>query len=318
MSTAADEKIPPSTLGPQDTSKDMRTSTCANCGKEGTTLNICNRCHLVSYCNAACKKKHRTKHKKKCDRRAAELHEINLFKQPLPSRGCEICMLPLPSLNTGWKYMVCCGKTICAGCIHAPVYDNEGKEIQKKLCPLCRTPNPTTGEEEIKRNKKRVKINDAIAMNELGCYYSTGLYDMPQAYKKALELWHRSGELGNAEAYYNIGSAYISGNGVEKDEKKANHYYEKAAIGGDSYARYNLGNAELRTGNMDRALKHYMIAAGFGYKPSLNVIENMFKKGYTTKDDFAKALRSYQEYLGEIKSDQRDKAAAYSDQYKYY
>jgi len=41
-------------------------STCANCGKEGNSkdMNTCNKCKTVYYCNAACKKKHRTKHKK--------------------------------------------------------------------------------------------------------------------------------------------------------------------------------------------------------------------------------------------------------------
>ena len=34
-------------------------SICANCGKEGTNLNICNKCKTARYCNASCKKKHR-------------------------------------------------------------------------------------------------------------------------------------------------------------------------------------------------------------------------------------------------------------------
>ena len=37
---------------------------CANCGKEGSNLNICNKCKGATYCNASCKKKHRSKHKK--------------------------------------------------------------------------------------------------------------------------------------------------------------------------------------------------------------------------------------------------------------
>ena len=64
---------------------DSDMSTCANCGKEGSDINnTCNRCKMVTYCNAACKKKHRSKHKKKCDRRVAELHDEQLFKQPPP------------------------------------------------------------------------------------------------------------------------------------------------------------------------------------------------------------------------------------------
>ena len=41
------------------------TSTCACCGKEGSSdnMNTCNKCKMVKYCNAACKKKHRSKQK---------------------------------------------------------------------------------------------------------------------------------------------------------------------------------------------------------------------------------------------------------------
>ena len=44
----------------------------------------------------------------------------------------------------------------------------------------------------------------------------------------------------------------------------------------------------------------------------------MFMNGDATKDDYAKALRVYQTYLVEIKSAQRDEAAAFNDAYKYY
>ena len=35
---------------------------CTNCGKEGDgdSMNTCNKCDLVQYCNAACKKKHKS------------------------------------------------------------------------------------------------------------------------------------------------------------------------------------------------------------------------------------------------------------------
>ena len=57
-----------------DTDNIRTITSCANCGKEGgDSMNTCNKCDLVQYCNAACKKKHKTKHKKKCERRAAEL-----------------------------------------------------------------------------------------------------------------------------------------------------------------------------------------------------------------------------------------------------
>jgi len=214
--------------------------------------------------------------------------------------------------------MNCCGKVICGGCIHAPVYDNQGNEVDNKKCPFCRIPLSTSDEEIITRYKKRVDMNDAIAFHNLGCHYRNGRLGLPRDHAKALELWHRASELGHAEANCNIGNAYYSGRVVEMDKKTAKHYWELAAIGGEVNARHNLGCFEEVKGNMDRALKHWMIAVRDGEHVSLKKIKQCYIDGHATKDDYTKALRSYQEYLDEIKSDQRDEAAAYDDRYKYY
>ena len=155
------------------------------------------------------------------------------------------------------------------------------------------------------------------AMYILGCCYNNGSCGLPQNRAMALELWQQAAELGNAPSYCFIGVAYYQGYGVERDVKKANHYYELAAMGGDVAARYNLGCSEYQTGNYDRALKHLVLAAGGGTKESLSIIQEMFKKGRATKEDYTQALRAYQAYLGEIKSVQRDEAAAFDDGYKY-
>ena len=87
---------------------------------------------------------------------------------------------------------------------------------------------------------------------------------------------------------------------------------------GNSYARHNLGVSEENTGNFDKALKHYIIAVKGGCTDSIDVIRELYKNGHATKDQYANALRSHQVYLNEIKSDQRDKAAAFRDNYRYY
>ena len=61
-----------------------------------------------------------------------------------------------------------------------------------------------------------------------------------------------------------------------------------------------------------------MIAAKSGSIESLEMIRKMVTNGLASKDDYSKALISYQEYLDEIKSDQREKAAAANDDCKYY
>jgi len=306
-------------------------SICANCGKVGAN-NTCNKCKLVKYCNAVCKKVHKKKHKKDCEehvrlatekhneelRIAAELHDIELFKQPPPLEDCPICFERLPTLEEGRRYKTCCGKVICCGCVHAPVYDDQGNIVTEKKCPFCRTSPTTTDKEVVERYKKRLEGGDANAIHNLGCYYQDGLCGYPQDIDKALELWHRAGELGNAKAYTSIGYAYETGRGVEVDTKKAKYYYELAAMRGSATARHNLGVDEARAGNYDRALKHYMIAIRGGDSDSLNIIQEMYSIGQATKEDYTKALQLYQTYLGEIKSDQRDKAAAANEKYRYY
>ena len=53
-----------------------------------------------------------------------------------------------------------------------------------------------------------------------------------------------------------------------------------------------------------------MISAGAGNKESLKEIRECFLKGHTTKDDFEKALRTHKEASDEMKSHQREAAAA--------
>ena len=304
-------------------------SICANCGKEGNDVNnVCNKCKMVKYCNAACKKKHRHKHKKQCEehvrqaaKHAAKLHDIELFKEPPQLHGdCPICFLRIPTSYSGWRYNACCGKVICSGCFYSPVYDNQGNEVIEKVCPFCRRPLPDSDEEIIKRTTKRVETGDARAIHTFGSYYFYGMYGFPQDYDKALELYQRAAELGHAESYVSIGFAHNTGRGVEVDEKKVIHYNELGAMRGDATARNNLGHIEKKAGNMDRALKHYMIAVRGGESESLIAIQEFYTKGHATKDDYTKALQSYQSYLGEIKSDQRDKAAAAdtNEDFRYY
>ena len=236
----------------------------------------------------------------------------DLFKQPPQNDDeCPICMIRMPWLWSGRNYNVCCGKIICGGCIYA------SDCLGDQLCPFCRVEQPKTDEELIKRIKKRIKANDPKAIFNLGCKYDKGSNGFRQNNTKALELWHRAGKLGCTDAYYNIGNAYLNGRGVQRDMKKARHYWGLAAMEGDTQARYNLGASEDIIGNMDRALKHYMIAVEGGHTNSLTMIRNLFMDGHATKDDYGTAIRSHQAYLDEIKSIQRDEAAAARDGYNY-
>ena len=201
--------------------------------------------------------------------------------------------------------------------VDAPRYDDQGNIVDNP-CPFCRTPRHTSNKELNERYKKRMELNDAQAFFNMGCWHKEGRNGHPQNMNKALEHCHRAGELGFAESYNNIGYAYRYGEGVVVDENKAKHYYELAAMGGSIPARTILGIFEENRSNWIRALKHHMVAVEGGSSPALEQIKVLYKKGQATKDDYTKALQSYQAYLGEIKSVQRDEAAAAYENYHYY
>ena len=163
---------------------------------------------------------------------------------------------------------------------------------------------------------KRVEVNDATAINDLGSAYreGTGMMGLQRNYKKANKLFLRAGELGCAHAYKNLAVAYRQGEGVERDLKKGEYYYALAAMGGNLTARYNLGLFEAREGNADRAVKHWMIGAEAGDDQCMTAIRDCFLMGHgATKDIFEKALRAHKKATDEMKSEQREAARGKSN-----
>ena len=58
---------------------------------------------------------------------------------------------------------------------------------------------------------------------------------------KALEYFTKAAKQGNRDAQYNVGLAYVRGEGVVKDFAKAYTWFEKAAYQDDAGAQYNVG-----------------------------------------------------------------------------
>ena len=131
---------------------------CASCGIAGVDeikLKDCSACHLVKYCGLKCQKEHRPQHKRECKKRAAELRDELLFKQPESSFGdCPICFLPLPIGPPKSKFNPCCSKLICEGCDYANKKRETEGNLQQK-CPFCRTPLTSSKRKQEKLLMKR-------------------------------------------------------------------------------------------------------------------------------------------------------------------
>jgi tetratricopeptide (TPR) repeat protein len=281
---------------------------CASCGIAGANdikLKKCNGCYLVKYCSVKCQKDHRPQHKKECKKRAAELKDEILFKQPESScfGDCPICYLPLPIDQIKCFMTPCCSKSVCIGCDYVDMKLVRERNLLQK-CPFCREVLPSTEEESNKLLMKRIEANDPYALRELG---TTKYYEGDC--KSAFDYWSRAADLGDAVAHYQLSCLYFDGEGVEKDEKKELHHLEQAAIGGHPGARHNLGCKEWENGRVDRAVKHLIIAAKLGNDKSLGSLKNLHGGGYVSKDDFAAALRDHKAAIDATKSPQREEAA---------
>ena len=240
------------------------------------------------------------------------ISDEELFADPPPKEECPLCMLPMPHANGVCgiikAYMPCCGKMMCEGCAIMEDHEVEKGNL-KDLCSFCRVPSPYTNEEFVKRLMKRAKANDHNAFYALGGIYRRG-GELSQDMTKAFEMMNKAAELGLPMAHYNIAMAYLSGHGVERDLDKGSRHLKLAAIGGDEVARHKLGVQEARLGNMDRAMKHFMIAARSGYDDALKEIGEGYKAGHLTKDEYASTLRAHQSIRNEMKSEERTRAAA--------
>jgi TPR repeat protein len=130
-------------------------------------------------------------------------------------------------------------------------------------------------------------------------------------YEGAIQYYTKAAALGDMDAHFNLANMYKFGEGVERDLKKEVYHFEEAAIGGHAKARYNLGNHEGRSGRVDRATKHYVIAAKLGLDVALERVKQGFMDGSVSKEDYATALRGHQAAVDATKSSQRDRAYAH-------
>ena len=89
------------------------------------------------------------------------------------------------------------------------------------------------------------------------------------------------------------------------------YHAEQAAIAGHPVARHNLGCTEEEHGRMDRAAKHFIIAAKLGFEASLKAVRTCYKDGHVSKEDLEAAFHAYHATIDATKSSQREEAAEF-------
>jgi TPR repeat protein len=149
---------------------------------------------------------------------------------------------------------------------------------------------------------KRVEANDVGAMHALGNYHYHGLGGLQQDQAKAIELWKQAAKLGSSQAHYNLVVDYRHGG----DLKKAKFHYEAAAMAGHEVARNMLGNMEFKSGNKERAVKHWIIAASAGSDSAMHTLLVVFGQGVLSRESIDSTLTAYNNSCAEMRSEARD------------
>jgi TPR repeat protein len=78
-------------------------------------------------------------------------------------------------------------------------------------------------------------------------------------------------------SYYHEGRDYL---------KKAKFHYEAAALAGQEGARFNIGMflVYIDSGNMERAVKHWIIAASSGNHHAMDALRTYLERGLVCRE----------------------------------
>ncbi|EJK64208.1 hypothetical protein THAOC_15081, partial [Thalassiosira oceanica] len=218
--------------------------------------------------------------------RAAELKDEQLYSQGLERPEgdfCPICTLPIPlPMENHSIFKNCCMKLICHGCSVA------AQKRGMSNCAFCRAPPTDNDTDALARIQARVLKKDPAAIYHLGGNYWGGKHGLQNDFRKAVKLWTEAAELGSIDALYNLGVAYESGEGVEKNRAKATEFYKGRPC-----------RDMLRAGTILAILRDKR--------------GTMFMAGIATKEQYAEALKGYQDAVEEMRSHDRDEAKRLRD-----
>ena len=114
------------------------------------------------------------------------------------------------------------------------------KSLRVVLVGLFCLPFMSFGQDDITALRKKAEQGDADAQFNLGLRYVSG-EGVPKNHKEAVKWYRLSAEQGFAKAQCNLGVCYAKGKDVPQDNKEAVRWYRLSAEQGDVNAQYNLG-----------------------------------------------------------------------------
>jgi TPR repeat protein len=150
--------------------------------------------------------------------------------------------------------------------------------------------------EEIADLRRRAEGSDAQAQFDLGRKYETG-QGIEKDKREAVAWYRKAAEQGHARAQFHLGVMYEHGRGVAKDEREAVAWYRKAAEQGYARAQFNLGVMHAKGQGVAKdereAVAWYRKAAEQGHAGAQCNLGVSYTKGQGVAEDAREAVAWY-------------------------
>lgn len=188
----------------------------------------------------------------------------------------------LPGLIGGSLAALAVGSAVAVVSNNMPGVESNAQENRQGQHLVAKaTSHSTPGEIPERTQKPATQESDHVTANgsQTNSNSMTGAADSSIDFDKMI----RRAEAGNVESQRLLGEAYLSGNHVEKDEKKALRYFRMGAKGGDSTSFYYLGLCyENGHGgvvpDLKTAIAWYEKSAEKGYDKAIKALQRLADK----------------------------------------
>jgi TPR repeat protein len=113
-------------------------------------------------------------------------------------------------------------------------------------------------------------------MTEMGTQYLLGR-GVPKDNEKAFYYYTQAAEQGDPMAENELGYMYAAGKGTQRDNQKAFMFYERAAKQGLASAQYSLGQCYMRgigtKVDKIKAMEWFTLSAQAGFEPAIVMLK---------------------------------------------
>lgn len=136
-------------------------------------------------------------------------------------------------------------------------------------------------------------------------------------FEKAVEVYLQSAETGNAEAQFDIGYAYYTGEGTQRDYTSAAMWFKRSAKQNFAKAQYNLAycymNGRGVPRDYDKAFSLLLESAGNNYKRAQLTLADCYARGVLVEQNEAEYNKWKNKAEGKETAEPTQKAATTSE-----